>query len=198
MFLRRDYGRGLRKYILDNGQIFEIVDLSIFNVFEGATNYVCVFTLDMKANEASFPVRVPHSVELISSEKNLETYEIQREALGSDAWPVIPPHVKQILDKIPEKFHSLKKITSFLSEGIKTGLNDVFVIDKRTKDSLDLEQDVLQRFLKGKDIKRYSEPQTSLYCIYPYENNRLIPEPRMESDFQNVWEYLKVFISTRR
>lgn len=104
MFLRRDYGRGLRQYTLDHGYVSEIVDLSIFDVFESATNYVCVFTLDTKDGADSFSVRVPSSVELISSDQSLEQYKIHRETLDSGAWPVIPPHVKQVLDEIPEKF----------------------------------------------------------------------------------------------
>lgn len=190
MFLRRDYGKGLRQYILDNGYVSEIVDLSIFDVFEGATNYVCVFTLDTEGGEDSFPVRVPPSVELISSEQSLERYKIQSGTLDSDPWPVIPPHVKQILDEIPERFPTLGAITEYLSEGIKTGLNEVFVIDEKTKDKLDIEQELLQGFLKGKDIKRYAEPQTNLYCIYPYENNRVVSESQMKNQFPNTWEYL--------
>lgn len=190
MFLRRDYGGGLRKYILNHTQVSEIVDLSIFNVFKGATNYVCVFSVDTKASGDSFPVRVPPSVELISSGQNLERYEIRRRSLDSGAWPVIQPHVKKILAEIPEEFSMLGEITDYLSEGIKTGLNDVFVINEEKRSELDVEQGLLQGFLKGKDIKRYTEPQTSLYCIYPYENNRLIPESRMKSEFPNVWEYL--------
>jgi len=190
MFLRRDYGRGLRKHIINNGQVSEIVDLSLFNIFDGATNYVCVFTLDAESDGDTFPVRVPPSVELISSEQSLEEYTIQREDLDSDAWPVIPPHVKQILDKIPGKFSTLGEATEYLSEGIKTGLNDVFVVEEKQRSELNIEQDLLRGFLKGQDIKRYTEPQTNLQCIYPYEDNRLVPESRMETEFPNTWEYL--------
>jgi hypothetical protein len=94
------------------------------------------------------------------------------------------------LDDIPDDFPRLGEITEYLSEGIKTGLNDVFVIDNKKRDELNIEKELLQGFLKGKDIKRYTEPQTSLHCIYPYADNRLIPESQMKSKFPNTWKYL--------
>jgi hypothetical protein len=53
--------------------------------------------------------------------------------------------------------------------GIKTGLNEAFVIDTATKDRLIAEDprsaEVLKPFLRGRDIKRYEKPKVEQWLI---------------------------------
>ena len=54
--------------------------------------------------------------------------------------------------------------------GIKTGLNDAFVIDRLTKTRLIAEDpksaEVIKPFLAGKDVKRYSQLKSDNFLIY--------------------------------
>ena len=75
--------------------------------------------------------------------------------------------------------------------GIKTGLNEAFVIDEETKDKLIAEDpksaELIKPFLVGKDIKRYEAPSKGRYLI-------LIPKgwTREHSRIaRNAWNWLK-------
>ena len=54
--------------------------------------------------------------------------------------------------------------------GIKTGLNEAFVIDEVTKDRLIAEdlksEEVIKPFLAGRDVKRYKPLETQNYLIF--------------------------------
>ncbi len=75
--------------------------------------------------------------------------------------------------------------------GIKTGLNEAFVIDTSTRDKLIAEnpksEELIKPFLLGKEIKRYQMPSTSNYMI-------LIPKGWTNKQMQggkNAWKWLK-------
>jgi adenine-specific DNA-methyltransferase len=54
--------------------------------------------------------------------------------------------------------------------GIKTGLNEAFVIDEVTKNALIKEDaksaEIIKPFLAGRDIKRYQPPKSGRYLIF--------------------------------
>ena len=70
--------------------------------------------------------------------------------------------------------------------GIKTGLNEAFVIDSATKDRLIVEHassaEIIKPSLAGRDIKRYAEPVVERYVIlipsgWTYDNMDISSDP---------------------
>ena len=53
--------------------------------------------------------------------------------------------------------------------GVLTGLNEAFVIDRKTRDSIIAEDpksaEIIKPFLLGRDIKRYQSPASERYLI---------------------------------
>jgi len=173
MFMRRQYGEGLRKHLSQNSSVVEVVDLSEIQVFEGATNYTCIFTVAPKGkSESEFPVYTPRSenIPILNPEK-MDHYTLQNSELDGSPWRIIPPNVVKILDTIPEEFEALGDRTESISEGVHTGCNEAFFIDKEEAQRNGLEEMLLKPMLKGKDVKRYADLQTDLRCIYPYQSN---------------------------
>ncbi len=75
--------------------------------------------------------------------------------------------------------------------GIKTGLNEAFVIDDETKKRLIKEDrkcaDLIKPFLAGKDIQRYQLPETTSHLIF-------MPKGWTRSHYgksRNAWSWLK-------
>ena len=74
------------------------------------------------------------------------------------------------INKLKEKGIPLKKfINEKIFYGIKTGLNEAFVIDENTRTELVAEDaksaEIIKPFLAGRDVKRYS---------FNFQNNYLV------------------------
>ncbi|WP_136602647.1 Eco57I restriction-modification methylase domain-containing protein [Salinigranum halophilum] len=193
MFLRRPYGEGLRKVISERSHVSEIVELSDVQVFGDATNYVCIISLSNSVtDDDDFMVYTPSSknYETLNRE-SMQNYPLKNSELSKSPWDVIPAPVANVLNSISDEFVTLDKVTKSISQGIDTSKDEVYFVNPETVRKHDLEDQILKPVLKGQDIKRYDPPKTELKSIYPYENDQVIPENRMKSEFPNTWEYLK-------
>jgi type II restriction/modification system DNA methylase subunit YeeA len=192
MFLRRPYGEGIRQVVSEQSAVSEILDLSDFQIFGDATNYVCIFTLDCTGGKEEFPVYTPTEEEQKSLDKStMSPYALQNSTLGSDPWDVIPAPVAKILESTPDDFVTLDVVTKSVSEGIHSGKDEVFFVDSEVITEYGLEDELLNPVLKGRDIEKYLPPSTDLRVIYPYSDNDVIEKEQLKSKFPNTWEYLK-------
>jgi type II restriction/modification system DNA methylase subunit YeeA len=192
MFLRRPYGEGLRKVVGEQSEVAEIIDLSDFQVFGDATNYVCIFTLNCAGGNDEFSVYTPTEEERETLDKaTMSSYPLQNSSLGSDPWDVIPAPVAKILESTPEDFVTLDVVTKSISEGIHSGKDEVFFVDSEAVAEYGLEDDLLKPVLKGRDIDEYLPPSTDLWVIYPYSNNEVIKKERLKAEYPNTWDYFK-------
>ncbi len=109
---------------------------------------------------------------------------ISSTSLAVDSWKLLTKEELALLNKIKKAGQTLgkyvsvrkmgKKTGEFVTEeqifyGIKTGLNEAFVIDLETRDRLIAEDPkaakIIKPFLAGRDIKRYQVPKTDKYLI---------------------------------
>jgi hypothetical protein len=79
--------------------------------------------------------------------------------------------VIQLLRKIKQNGVSLEKfIPEKPSYGVKTGLNDAFLVDTATRDQLVRDDpkcaDIIKPYLRGQDIERWSAPWSGLWMIF--------------------------------
>jgi hypothetical protein len=189
MFFRRPYGEGLREVVSDEGEVYEIVDLSDFTIFEDATNYVCIFTVSRNLDRDEFKVYTPKNLNLIDKDQ-IPFYDLKNSELSSDSWEVIPTNVRNIISAIPDEFVSLEEVTASISEGIHSGKDSVFFLTREEAEDLELEKELLKPVLKGKDIKRYSPPKTNLRVVYPYEDGEVISAETLAEEYPQTWSYL--------
>lgn len=196
MFMRRVYGEGLREYISESSANVEsIIDLANISVFEGATNYVGILLLDHGGTEDEFEVLpLKENIGLLQ-DRTIDGYLLRNSDLTEEPWPVIPPTVKKLVDNTPNSFVELRQITTTISEGIKTGHNDVFVLEQSEAKDKGIEKGITKTFLKGKDIKRYAHSSTDLVCIYPYMDGSRIEEKRLSEEYPVAYKHLKEFKS---
>ncbi|MDS0297034.1 Eco57I restriction-modification methylase domain-containing protein [Halogeometricum luteum] len=192
MFLRRPYGEGLRKVISERSHVTEIVELSDVQVFGEATNYVCILSLSNNTSEDEFVVYTPdpNDYETLDRER-MKNYNLNNSDLSKKPWDVIPAPVANVLGSFSDDLVTLDKVTKSISQGIDTSKDEVYFVDPETVSEYQLEEEILKPVLKGQDVKRYEPPKTDLKSIYPYKNDRVIPEDQMKSEFPNTWDYLK-------
>lgn len=191
-WLRTRYGKNLRKW-LKSRNLTEIIDFGDLPVFPNATTYPCIITIsNTEPEEILQAVQVEtlkfSSVQQYVSERR---YPVLRVSLDDAGWALISVPAQLLIEKLQHNNQPLKSyINDNIYYGIKTGLNKAFVIDEATRDELihkdPRSAEIIKPFLRGRDVKRYIEPDNTVYLI-------LIPKGWTDSrtkDIEDKWGWL--------
>jgi len=181
------YGEPLRRFFAENAVMEEILDFGHAPIFEDADVFPCIISArkpvqpPAKGRKPSPEILVrvcPVPREQLKQEKGLnlaqfvqeEGYGVPWEAFTADAWSLEPPAVKALMQKIRDRGVPLQEFTGVKPYyGIKTGLNEAFLIDDTTRNHL-IQSDpncaeIIKPYLRGQDIKRWSPQWSHLWII---------------------------------
>ena len=207
-WLRARYGKPLRQW-LKKQAIREIVDFGDLPVFQQATTYPCILTIGKGGTSDPFAAAQVDSLEFSNLREYTETrrYAVEQSLLDDGGWSLARQEVQMLLRKLFDAGLSLEEyVNGKFHYGIKTGLNEAFVIDSATKDRLIAEHassaEIIKPFLAGRDIKRYIDPVVNRFVIFTRRGidiekfpaiktylaqyrNRLEPKP---VGWQGVWQ----------
>lgn len=214
LFIYRAYGKKLRKFIIENCEIQQIVDFGDSGVFKDVTNYPCIVILkrhvQMRGKNVFKFISVtnPKEALLLDIKKRLAEpfyqnecftlFEIDQSILDSDSWKMVPRQVMNILEKININAQTkLADIAAEIYEGFITGANNIFFVERNKAEQLKLEKELLREIPKGKDIKRWRFVTRERYVIYPHKsiNGKTVPFSSFElkSKYPNVWKYFETY-----
>ncbi len=189
-FTIRDYGKELRKLISENYIMLEYVDFSDIQIFDSATNYtgIYIFKKDNTKNVKFKYLRQSENTNLLKPQYEL----INNSILKNKKWNFKGKNIDNIIKKIQIDKPSLISLVTGIKQGIATGKDKVFVIDKKYIDDNSLELKYLKPFLKGKNISTYKINWSGKYVIYPYnKSGKVIAENVFKSKAPNLYNYLK-------
>ncbi|WP_425506824.1 TaqI-like C-terminal specificity domain-containing protein [Sphingomonas rhizophila] len=103
-----------------------------------------------------------------------------QEALSQGSWNLEGDALRALRTKITAGRPTLKEAYGSPLYGIKTGLNEAFVIDTPTKERLCRDDprsaELLKPFLEGKDVKRWRAESRGLWIIYIPKNRVCIED----------------------
>jgi hypothetical protein len=106
----------------------------------------------------------------LATQIDVEGVTVERSRLGAAPWLLEPKGVFDLLEKIRDRGVPLIDFARVRPlSGIKTGFNDAFLIDSRTKTAL-LEADpnahgIIRRYLRGQDIARWHADWAGLWML---------------------------------
>jgi len=170
-WMRADYGRNLRKW-LKNKQITELIDFGDLPVFEEATTYPSIIIIKNEQPKTDTRACNVETLEFkdLHEYTAKKSFHIKAKQLHNDSWILIDEKVFNLLEKLKSGKKTLGEyVGNNIYYGIKTGLNEAFVIDENTKNRLikadEKSAEVIKPFLIGRDIKRYQHPQPDKYLI---------------------------------
>jgi len=172
-FQRAGYGANLRK-LLSRLRIRTLIDFCELPVFAASTDPMIVivekaptdtsrtFAVLVVKDESEFTV-LPESVARRGA-------QYKQEQLRDDGWSLEGGDGLALVEKMRAAGTPLLKyVDGRLLYGIKTGLNEAFVIDRTTRDRLVREDprsaDLIKPWIRGKDIKRWTHEYHDLYVI---------------------------------
>ncbi len=154
------------------------MDFGDLQVFDGVTTYPAIVTLRRGAAAEQHLLRFWKVAALPDSNFNAEwqahAAPFPQSALGAGSWELEGDDLRRLREKIRAGRRTLKQVYGAPLYGIKTGLNDAFVIDTPTKQRLCRQDarsaELLKPFLEGKDLKRWRVESRGLWLIYIPKN----------------------------
>jgi 16S rRNA G966 N2-methylase RsmD len=178
-WLKAGYGEPLRRLLAKETRIESLVDFGDAPIFPDADTFPCVVTVVKPANEMD---AVDHALEVTTFPRELlhtisipeyvarHRYPVPQRRLGGDSWSLARPEADALLQRLRANGTPLVEYAGARPcYGIKTGLNDAFLIDTATKERL-ARQDpaathVFVRYLRGQDIARWTCEWKHLWLI---------------------------------
>ena len=172
-FMRAGYGEKLRSHLSAHTTLDTLMDFGDLPVFE-ATTYPLISVMvkaDPLPDDTVRAVNVTHIAQLESLPNVIRAAPpMPQSSLRSAGWQLAAPDVLALMEKLRSAGTPLGTyVGGKLFYGIKTGLNEAFVIDQATRDRLIAADpnsaDVIKPWLRGQDVKRWRTESADLYLI---------------------------------
>jgi len=170
-WMRANYGKPLRAWMKEQ-RIEEIVDFGDLPVFEKVTTYPCILRLGKGRPDKSFSVVKAETLDFpdLAEYVREHRYPVEQESLGEEEWSLADAATIRLLNKLRASGIPLGEyVNGAIYYGIKTGLNEAFVIDSKTREQLIAEDprsaELIKPILMGRDIKRYRSAQSGKFLI---------------------------------
>ncbi len=216
-FLARDYGEGLRKFLLENASIFQILDFGDSGVFKDATNYPLILIAKKQNQEnilknvikcAKVAIRygktdqemIDYLREKITNETFSDSYltvfKYPQNDLKVVGWELKPIKEERTFNLIREHASfNLKNATKSIQVGIQTGADKIYILSEDKLKEFNIETSIVRKYLSGENVRRWKINWRKEYVIYPYElkdnNTILIDEGIFRSKYPNAYSYLQ-------
>ncbi len=173
-FLRASYGRALREALKKHAAVLRLVDFGGLPVFANAKDtYVCIPLLEKGATPQRIEVARIASLENLDVEEYVHAhrYFVPQARFSAEAWSLKSDEEAAVFDKIVKAGKPLGVyLNGGLYYGIKTGLNEAFVIDTETRNRLVAQDkrsaELIKPLLGGEDIRRYLFRETGQWLIF--------------------------------
>lgn len=184
-WLRANYGKSLRTYLLKNTQPQLLIDLGS-GIFESATvdSNILIFKKTNTITNQSIQA-IDLSKEKIFTDFTIyETKKVEIAPKEDDIWIISNPIEQQLKQKIETKGTPLKDWDIEIFRGVLTGYNDAFIIDTDKRNELVQAEpkcsEIIKPILRGKDINRYNADWADLWIINTHNGYNGIPKINIE------------------
>ncbi|MBV6454760.1 MAG: Eco57I restriction-modification methylase domain-containing protein [Bacteroidetes bacterium] len=177
-WMRANYGASTRKFFAEKTYPLLLIDFGNVQVFDTATVDTNIFILQNKPKANKHESKEALAVR-INNDFNIEDQSLQEfvlsngyklSSLNHNAWVVGEKDIYDIKDYVEQQGTPLTKWDIVINYGLKTGLNDAFIISGAEKDKLIQEHEsseqVLKPILRGKDISSWYPEFANLWLVY--------------------------------
>ena len=174
-FTRSESGKALRRFITKKFATETLVEFGDFLPFKNATVYPIITILQRTESK-----RRPQSVGFILQTRRPGPTPAGFEAavnlpsnrFGENEWTFEEQSMRKLRDQLLKQFPSLREVHGPVIMGIKTGLNDAFIIDAATRRQILAENkaanEIIKPYLGGRNLDRYRAAGEGEFLIYTF------------------------------
>lgn len=204
-----DYGQGLREVLHDTRRMDRWIDFKSYQIFDEAITYTALQFFTGKAVDGIKLHFAPNGSDDLSSLDWSQVNVLPYENLPTtDAWQFMPEPERLLIEKLNTTCKRLDdpSLTTALFQGLVTSADYVYHLnkvssgkyishaDKENPVEVEIEDELMHLLVSGKEAKRYQQPQTDTYLLFPYKLDaapvRLYSETEFEQSFPKGWAYL--------
>ncbi len=193
-FMRAGYGRKTRELLTTRATPLLILDFGDLSIFDEATTYPSIVLVE-NAPPQTFQVKgrkmnsSPQRGEVGRGEILVATFTDPEQlknpadtvaavgftmplvSLSTEGWTLERPDVLELMAKLRKAGTPMGEyVDGKFYYGIKTGLNEAFVIDEATRQRLIAEDpncaEIIKPWLRGRDLKKWRTEWANLYLIF--------------------------------
>ncbi len=194
-WVRGNFGAPLRKFLSENAKLESMVDFGEFQPFEDAEMIRPSITIAAKATPGGrmrlfkwlTTGRPPEAL----SEEIAIAPTLQSERFGEAAWELESDEVLKLRGKLSTGRATLQQfVDGRILYGVKTGLNEVFVINQQQRNTLvttdPCSAKILKPFIQGTHLRPWYVEESTEFLIFARRGVNI-------EDYPAVHEYLKQF-----
>ncbi|NQT36181.1 MAG: Eco57I restriction-modification methylase domain-containing protein [Planctomycetes bacterium] len=209
LWLKNEYGLGLRREVLQGKSLDRWIDFKSFQVFEEATTYTALqFYSGSECANVRFHLAPDGDIAPINWDQpagEIATRQLSRD----DSWILLYEKERKLFEKLRRRCQTLEQVADKIIVGIQTSADLIYHLQKigsgqyRQKGSKadgiahSIEDAIMRPLVSGPEAKRYQVPDTDTYLLFPYDlssdSPRLWTEQEMTNRFPNAWKYLKTY-----
>ncbi len=188
-WMKANYGKSLRNYFLkQNPKTLVLLGPGIFENATVDTNIMVAQKGIFKRELRGFVAQNKNEIENIN-----KSPFVKMNYLGEEAWSIIGDNKQQLNEKFKKFGKELRKWNIKINFGIKTGINEAFIVNEsKRKQLIKLDKhskEIIKPILRGREINKYFTQWDGGYIIATF------PTLKLEiSDYLGVEEYLKSFV----
>ncbi len=174
-WVRGNFGAALRKYLAENARMTSMVDFGEFQPFEDAELIRPSITIvskhapggDMRLFKWLTSGRPPETL----SDEIARAPTVNSEKFGEDAWELEADSALHLRSKLVSQGTPLHKYTGGqILYGIKTGLNEVFIINQKLRDTLVASDpnssEIIKPFRQGTNLRPWYVEDSTDFLIF--------------------------------
>jgi tRNA1(Val) A37 N6-methylase TrmN6 len=197
-FFRAGYGEKLRAFLSQKTSLQQVIDFGDAPVFT-AISYPSIVILTRQQPNGNQPRvmtwQAGPPIEEFASVFQANGFAMNQKELSSDGWRLESPVVLRLLEKLRKAGTPLGEyVKGRFYYGIKTGLNEAFVVDRATRDRLIAEDkssaEILKPFLRGRDVKRWRVEPQDLWLIFTRHGTDLRKYPTISEHLKSLKKQL--------
>lgn len=177
-YFRAAYGSKLRPFLSSKLTLHSLIDFGDASVFD-AIAYASILIGSKRASAKDHDISVCNwqpetALNRLLSVLEDTSFSVAQKSLDPTGWSLEKRDSVALLTKIRAKGKSLSTyVDDRFYWGVRTGLNEAFVIDAETKTRLISEDksssELIKPYIRGKDVKRWNVQYADLYIIvFPF------------------------------
>ena len=190
-FMRSNYGKALRDFLINQTTLLEIIDFGELPVFASVATFPSIIITRKQPTKLQQPLHASIKkldFEILSEEIHRIGTILDDRSLQGDNWSLADSGEHSIFDKMRNSSISLGEfVENRIYRGVVTGCNDVFVINEVIRNRIINEDPksskVIKPFVVGDDVRKYRINIKNTYLILTRRGIKI-------SEYPAVYEYL--------
>lgn len=193
-YTRAKFGENLRSYLLKNTTLTGYIDFNEVQVFGATVDTSIIFFKNKQSTDSTSFLYCQVGNDVIKNQPLIHYVTTNgifynSTLLTNQSWSFVSKNFHYIKDIIDSVGIQLKEWELKINWGIKTGLDDLFIIDSERRDAFikedPINNEIIKPVIRGRNIKRFKVEYDNQYIIflrrgtdierYPVIKNYLLP-----------------------